>query len=207
MDEIVRAALKKWPNVPDCYGWLALDARGDWYMRDERIQARRAVPARQGQPHRAREAARVHRAQLRMRRAGLLVLPERAAARLRRARGGAAGVAPELVAAPRRGAGPHGRARPPSNRPGSTSTAACSCHRRRLRHRAHAGHGGRVATPSRRACGARDAGVRRDAGALRLRAQPEPASARRTEARRLLRNPADRHHLQEASPAPHARAS
>ena len=38
MDAIVEAALKKWPNVPHCYGWLALDARGDWYMRDERIQ-------------------------------------------------------------------------------------------------------------------------------------------------------------------------
>lgn len=38
MDDIVLAALKKWPNVPHCYGWLALDARGDWYMRDERIQ-------------------------------------------------------------------------------------------------------------------------------------------------------------------------
>jgi len=39
MDEIVEAALRKWPNVPHCYGWLALDARGDWYLRDERIQA------------------------------------------------------------------------------------------------------------------------------------------------------------------------
>ena len=29
VDEIVKAALKKWPNVPHCYGWLALDARGD----------------------------------------------------------------------------------------------------------------------------------------------------------------------------------
>ena len=38
MDEIVKQALKKWPNVPHCYDWLALDARGDWYMRDERIQ-------------------------------------------------------------------------------------------------------------------------------------------------------------------------
>jgi hypothetical protein len=38
MDDIVRQALKKWPNVPHCYGWLALDARGDWYMRDDRIQ-------------------------------------------------------------------------------------------------------------------------------------------------------------------------
>jgi Protein of unknown function (DUF2946) len=38
MDDIVRAALKKWPNVPACVGWLALDARGDWYMRDDRVQ-------------------------------------------------------------------------------------------------------------------------------------------------------------------------
>ena len=38
MDDIVKAALKKWPGVPHCYGWLALDARGDWYMRDDRIQ-------------------------------------------------------------------------------------------------------------------------------------------------------------------------
>ena len=38
MDDIVKAALKKWPHVPHCHGWLALDARGDWYMRDERIQ-------------------------------------------------------------------------------------------------------------------------------------------------------------------------
>jgi Protein of unknown function (DUF2946) len=38
MDDIVKQALKKWPNVPHCHGWLALDARGDWYMRDDRIQ-------------------------------------------------------------------------------------------------------------------------------------------------------------------------
>ena len=25
MDELVIAALKKWPNVPACHGWLALD--------------------------------------------------------------------------------------------------------------------------------------------------------------------------------------
>jgi hypothetical protein len=39
MDELVRQALLKWPNVPDCYGWLALDARGDYYMRDDGTQA------------------------------------------------------------------------------------------------------------------------------------------------------------------------
>lgn len=39
MDEIVKQAMAKWPNVPHCYGWLALDARGGWRMRDERAQA------------------------------------------------------------------------------------------------------------------------------------------------------------------------
>lgn len=48
MDEIVRAALKKWPQVPACYGWLGLDARGDWYMRDDRIQAAGPFPQVKG---------------------------------------------------------------------------------------------------------------------------------------------------------------
>ncbi len=39
MDDIVRQAMAKWPNVPDCYGWLGLDARGNWYMRDDAAQA------------------------------------------------------------------------------------------------------------------------------------------------------------------------
>lgn len=39
MDDIVKQALAKWPNVPDCYGWLGLDARGNWFMRDDRVQA------------------------------------------------------------------------------------------------------------------------------------------------------------------------
>ena len=39
MDDIVKQALAKWPNVPDCYGWLALDARGNWYLRDDAAQA------------------------------------------------------------------------------------------------------------------------------------------------------------------------
>lgn len=38
MDDIVKKAMTKWPNVPDCYGWLGLDARGAWRMRDERAQ-------------------------------------------------------------------------------------------------------------------------------------------------------------------------
>ncbi len=48
MDAMVEAALKKWPNVPHCYGWLALDARGDWYMRDERVQRDGVFPAVKG---------------------------------------------------------------------------------------------------------------------------------------------------------------
>lgn len=39
MDDIVKAAMAKWPNVPNCYGWLGLDARGRWYMRDDKTQA------------------------------------------------------------------------------------------------------------------------------------------------------------------------
>jgi len=42
MDDIVKQAMAKWPNVPDCYGWLGLDARGNWYMRDDRAQAQGA---------------------------------------------------------------------------------------------------------------------------------------------------------------------
>jgi hypothetical protein len=48
MDAIVEAALKKWPNVPHCYAWLALDARGNWYMRDDRVQAAGPFPRVKG---------------------------------------------------------------------------------------------------------------------------------------------------------------
>lgn len=34
MDEAVRSSLARWPNVPDVYGWLALDARGEWRLRN-----------------------------------------------------------------------------------------------------------------------------------------------------------------------------
>lgn len=40
MDEIVLRAMAKWPDVPDCHGWLGLDARGNWYLRDALVQAR-----------------------------------------------------------------------------------------------------------------------------------------------------------------------
>ncbi|MGI4985490.1 MAG: DUF2946 family protein [Janthinobacterium lividum] len=39
MDQIVRDALAKWPNVPACTGWLLLDRRGQWRMRDDACQA------------------------------------------------------------------------------------------------------------------------------------------------------------------------
>lgn len=48
MDAIVEAALRKWPNVPHCHGWLGLDARGDWYLRDERVQAAGEFPRPKG---------------------------------------------------------------------------------------------------------------------------------------------------------------
>ncbi|HUN68606.1 MAG TPA: DUF2946 family protein [Burkholderiales bacterium] len=37
MDEIVVRSMAKWPDVPDVYGWLALDRRGNWLLRGERI--------------------------------------------------------------------------------------------------------------------------------------------------------------------------
>ncbi len=48
MDEIVKAALKKWPHVPHCRGWLGLDARGEWYMRDDATQAAGRFPQVKG---------------------------------------------------------------------------------------------------------------------------------------------------------------
>ena len=48
MDDMVRQAMAKWPNVPHCYGWLGLDARGSWYMRDDRAQAAGPFPQSKG---------------------------------------------------------------------------------------------------------------------------------------------------------------
>jgi hypothetical protein len=49
MDDIVKRAIAKWPNVPDCYGWLGLDARGRWYLRDDATQAAGAFPHSKGE--------------------------------------------------------------------------------------------------------------------------------------------------------------
>lgn len=48
MDDLVRQAMAKWPNVPDCFGWLGLDARGNWYMRDDAAQAKGRFPESKG---------------------------------------------------------------------------------------------------------------------------------------------------------------
>ena len=37
MDDSVLRALTKWPDVPAAYGWLALDRRGNWSIKGERI--------------------------------------------------------------------------------------------------------------------------------------------------------------------------
>jgi hypothetical protein len=37
MDELVLRGMAKWPNVPAVYGWLALDRRGQWLLKGERI--------------------------------------------------------------------------------------------------------------------------------------------------------------------------
>ena len=48
MDDLVQQAMAKWPNVPHCYGWLGLDMRGRWYLRDTQVQASGAFPAGKG---------------------------------------------------------------------------------------------------------------------------------------------------------------
>jgi hypothetical protein len=39
MDQGIAQSLVKWPNLPHCFGWLALDRRGAWRMRDDYAQA------------------------------------------------------------------------------------------------------------------------------------------------------------------------
>lgn len=34
MDDIVVRSMARWPDVPDVYGWLALDRRGNWLVKD-----------------------------------------------------------------------------------------------------------------------------------------------------------------------------
>jgi Protein of unknown function (DUF2946) len=48
MDDLVKQSLLKWPHVPHCYGWLGLDGRGNWYLRDDATQAQGAFAASKG---------------------------------------------------------------------------------------------------------------------------------------------------------------
>ncbi|HEX7044870.1 MAG TPA: DUF2946 family protein [Burkholderiales bacterium] len=34
MDEVVLRAMRRWPNVPAVYGWLRLDRRGEWLIKN-----------------------------------------------------------------------------------------------------------------------------------------------------------------------------
>ena len=43
MDELVKQALIKWPDVPDCTGWLALDARGRWRVGEAKAGPRQPI--------------------------------------------------------------------------------------------------------------------------------------------------------------------
>lgn len=38
MDPSVVAAMAKWPNVPDCRGWLSLDRRGQWRLQGSPVR-------------------------------------------------------------------------------------------------------------------------------------------------------------------------
>jgi len=40
-DDVVRA-MAKWPDVPDCYGWLSLDSRGGWRIQGALVRHARA---------------------------------------------------------------------------------------------------------------------------------------------------------------------
>lgn len=59
MDDIVRQAIAKWPHVPACCGWLGLDARGNWYMRDDQAQAAGPFAAPAGASNPASKGSRL----------------------------------------------------------------------------------------------------------------------------------------------------
>ena len=39
MDEIVKRAMQKWPAVPNVFGWLRLDRRGNWLVKSRATRA------------------------------------------------------------------------------------------------------------------------------------------------------------------------
>jgi Protein of unknown function (DUF2946) len=48
MDAAVIASMAKWPNVPDCYGWLHLDAQGRWLMGEIEGEQAPSIVAHEG---------------------------------------------------------------------------------------------------------------------------------------------------------------
>lgn len=48
MDDLVKQAISKWPNVPAAFGWLGLDARGRWFLRDDAVQSAGPFPKSKG---------------------------------------------------------------------------------------------------------------------------------------------------------------
>jgi Protein of unknown function (DUF2946) len=48
LDAAVIAAMTKWPNVPDCYGWLHLDAQGRWLMGEVEGEQTPSIVAHEG---------------------------------------------------------------------------------------------------------------------------------------------------------------
>lgn len=57
MDQQVLAAMAKWPDVPDVFGWLALDARGQWRLKGE-LLSQPAMTAFFGRNYQADAAGR-----------------------------------------------------------------------------------------------------------------------------------------------------
>ena len=57
MDPIVIQAMAKWPSVPNVYGWLRLDRRGNWLIKGDRI-ANAGVTAFIGRNYAADEQGR-----------------------------------------------------------------------------------------------------------------------------------------------------
>src|SRR3972149_3344174 len=47
MDDIVKRAIQKWPNVPNVFGWLRLDRRGNWWIKSRLVKSRQT---REGPP-------------------------------------------------------------------------------------------------------------------------------------------------------------
>ncbi len=39
MDDAVKAALSRWPDVPAAFGWLSLDGRGHWHLHPDGVAA------------------------------------------------------------------------------------------------------------------------------------------------------------------------